>query len=152
MAGTLQRGGRRIAHADYTRGALIGLTSSLAVVTALLASSPAVGPGGREGSSHPLRAWTGEALFPGTTVVVLNGTVEAGNQPAYYKFQYGMRLPYSNTTAVGEEVVAAHRTDTVSEAASHLKAGTTYHYRVIAFNKYGFVTGKDRTFKTRKAS
>lgn len=108
-------------------------------------------PASRLQAAGPLpKARTGRALFPSSTVVVLTGLINARNQPTQFKFQYGLRRPYAHTTEVGERIVGGHRTNEVSETVSHLKPGSTYHYRLLAFNKYGFAVGADRTFKTLK--
>lgn len=94
------------------------------------------------------KAKTGKALLVSSTAAVLSGQVNARNQPTHFKFQYGRTRPYSHITQTGEEDVVGHRTEIVSEAATHLKPGTTYHFRIIAFNDFGFVAGTDRTFTT----
>jgi hypothetical protein len=107
----------------------------------------------RANAAGPLpKAWTGEAIYPTSTTAILTGQVNARNQRTRFKFQYGLKLPYAQTSEVGEREVTGHFTDSVNEAIGHLKSGSTYHFRIVAFNKYGFVVGKDHTFKTLKGT
>ncbi len=98
------------------------------------------------------KAWTGDALYRTRTTAIVTAEINAENQRTRFKFQYGLTRPYAYTTQVGEREVVGHVTDGVSEALGHLKPGMTYHFRIIAFNKYGFVVGQDRTFKTLKGN
>jgi hypothetical protein len=93
-------------------------------------------------------ARTGKALSVGRTSAILTGAVNAHDLPTRFKFQFGSTRPYSTTTETGEEDVVGHRTEIVAEAVIHLRPGTIYHYRLIAFNRHGFVVGKDRELKT----
>lgn len=118
--------------------------------------APAVPAGGVALHAHapgPLPiARTGRALTPTSTRVILTGEVNARGERTRFKFQYGVKLPYAHISEVGEQEVVGHITNEVAEVVSKLKPGTRYHYRLIAFNKYGFVTGTDRTFRTLKAN
>ncbi|HEY2479283.1 MAG TPA: hypothetical protein VGI17_11210 [Solirubrobacterales bacterium] len=96
------------------------------------------------------KAWTGEALDPTSNRAILTGLINPRGQRTRFKFQYGLKLPYAHMTEVGEREVSGHTTNEVYESISHLQPKTTYHFRIIAFNRYGFVTGKDRTFRTTK--
>ena len=108
-------------------------------------------------SSHGTRsrgplpiAETGKAILVSFGAASVSGRVNARNQPTLYKFQYGHTLPYAHTTETSEGYVVGHRAEIVSEALSPLKPATKYHFRIIAFNKFGFVTGRDRTFTTKR--
>jgi hypothetical protein len=95
-------------------------------------------------------ARTERALTPTGTRAILLGEINPRGHATRFKFQYGMTRPYAHTSGVGEREVVGQVTDEVAEGISQLELGATYHYRIIAFNKYGFVTGKDRTFRTLK--
>jgi phosphodiesterase/alkaline phosphatase D-like protein len=128
---------------------------ALVMTIGSMAASPARAPASRLLRANQDRgplpsAETAKALSVSSTAAVLSGRVDARNQPTHFKFQYGKTLPYSQTTATGEENVVGHRTELVAEAATGLRPGTTYHFRIIAFNKFGFTVGRDRTFRTLK--
>jgi hypothetical protein len=92
-------------------------------------------------------ARTGKALTPTSMSAILTGEINARGRATRYKFQYGLTRPYAHTGEVGERELVGRVTDEVAEGIRQLKPGATYHYRIIAFNKYGFTTGKDRTFR-----
>ncbi len=74
----------------------------------------------------------------------LNGAVAPGSADAHYYFQYGETTSYEASTPV----VDAGAGGAVSATASELNAGTTYHYRVVAYNSVGESVGADHTFTT----
>jgi RHS repeat-associated protein len=79
----------------------------------------------------------------------LNGKVNPNGIATTYQFEYG------TTTSYGTKVPASPGSagsgtaaKAVSQAVSGLKAGTTYHFRLIATNEAGIRTGEDKTFTT----
>jgi hypothetical protein len=79
-----------------------------------------------------------------------NGTVNPEGSPTSYVFQYGTTTAYGSSTAsvglgAGEQAIS------VSATVPNLHAGTTYHYRVVAFNALGTTYGADQQFTTSSA-
>jgi hypothetical protein len=80
----------------------------------------------------------------------LNGAIEPGETPADYHFEYGTSTAYGsiapvpdNTTPITNELLA------VSQPVVGLRAGTTYHYRLIASGPGGTnIASSDMTFTT----
>jgi hypothetical protein len=70
----------------------------------------------------------------------------------HYYFQYGTSTNYAHQSTVGMFAGTAggagSQPEEVSIPVSGLVKGTTYHYRVIAENKYGKTFGEDLTFTT----
>src|SRR5687767_12018457 len=92
-------------------------------------------------------ASTGPVSGVGRTAATLNGTVNPGGAATSWHFEYGTTTAYGLESGGGD--TAAGSADVpVSIQVAGLSAGTTYHYRVVATNADGTVTGADRTFRT----
>lgn len=81
----------------------------------------------------------------------LQARINARNSPTTYHFEYGTTESYGNLAPAAGEGDAGSGLQAVlaSQAVTVLQPGTTYHYRVIATNAKGTVTGADRTVTTR---
>jgi hypothetical protein len=91
---------------------------------------------------------TGAATSITTTGATLNGTVNPERSPTTYYFQYGTTTSYgSKVPASAADVGSGHEAIAVSQSISSLTSGTTYHYRLVATNSEGTVTGQDQSFK-----
>ena len=79
----------------------------------------------------------------------LGALVNPGGIETNYRVEYGTTTEYGNTTPFPEgNVGQGVSSRTVWAAAKGLAPGTMYHYRVVATNGLGTVTGPDRTFTT----
>jgi hypothetical protein len=83
--------------------------------------------------------------------VALHGRVDPRGCSTGYRFQYGRTTAYGHQTAVHS---AGNGTTYLPVAAGvgGLAPNTTYHYRIVAGNAGGIVTGADRTFRTPAVS
>jgi hypothetical protein len=82
------------------------------------------------------------------TTAMLNGVVNGEGKVATYHFQWGTTTAYGSQTptqsaGTGEQKVKAE--------LSGLKAGTTYHFRLVSENENGMNVGADREFTTLPA-
>ena len=99
------------------------------------------------------RVITGRAthVCPATTGPLhsrLAARIRAGAAASRYYFQYGTTRRYGRKTASGHLAPGA-RLVTVHARARHLRAGTTYHYRIVSVGSGGRKTyGADRKFRT----
>jgi hypothetical protein len=84
----------------------------------------------------------------------LNATVDPDNSPTTVYFQYGTSTGYGSTTAV-EQIGSGKGDVTVpGQALQGLRAGSVYHYRVVALSELEGGTpvafyGEDHTFTTQ---
>jgi hypothetical protein len=93
-------------------------------------------------------ASTGQASSVATASAVLNGTASNPDlSPGTAFFQYGTTTAYGSSTAA-QPVNSVTATLPVSAQPTGLSPGTTYHFRIVARNATGTVTGADRTFTT----
>jgi len=81
------------------------------------------------------------------SAAALNGTIDPNGKATGYHFEYGTTTAYGLTSA-GGDAGAGEDPVAVSVPVAGLSAGTTYHYRIVASNEDGDVTGADRTFRT----
>jgi hypothetical protein len=102
-------------------------------------------------SRHPLpEAKTANPLGVFSHEAVMSAYINPRGWPTRYRFQYGRTRAYGSITEASEEVVTGNRWHHIGEGLLRLPSGTTFRYRVFAFNRFGSVHGQDRTFTTTK--
>ena len=90
---------------------------------------------------------TEESSVTPPSSVELKGSVDPNNLETHYYFEYGPTTSYgsvSSTESAGSGVEPV----SVSATITGLKPGTTYHYRLVAYNADGYGYGADSTFTT----
>ncbi len=95
-------------------------------------------------------ATTSSASSVGSTTAKLNGKVDPNGRPTTYLFEYGPTTAYgakSSSSSAGSGSSAT----SVSKTVNGLKAGTTYHFRLVATSDAGASTGGDQAFTTQSA-
>lgn len=90
---------------------------------------------------------TGAATGVTSSAATLNGTVKTRGTGAMVDFQWGTTTSYGWSTP-GKAVNASRYSTSVASTVSGLKAGATFHYRLVAKDKWGTSYGTDRTFTT----
>jgi uncharacterized repeat protein (TIGR01451 family) len=91
---------------------------------------------------------TTDAANPvGAITATLNGTVNPNSQPATVYFEYGLTTDYGSTATVSGTFAGA-TVQAVSANLTGLAGSTVYHFRAVATNALGSVTGLDQTFTT----
>jgi hypothetical protein len=118
------------------------------------------GPGGRHGVlvNGPSYVFSGARLFqprvttqPATpvlaTTATLRGTVNPMGDSTIAYFEYGPSIAYGGRTT---PQLLGNRTTTLSFSAPlvNLEPGTTYYYRMVAYNSTGTNFGLNHTFTT----
>jgi hypothetical protein len=79
----------------------------------------------------------------------LGARLNPGGADTSYHFDYGTTTAYDQITPVPDgDAGSGVQPTTVWATATGLQPGTTYHYRVVATNSVGTVTGPDQTFTT----
>jgi len=101
-------------------------------------------------SDMPPTVTTGEATGVSATGAILHGTVTPGSLATTYRFEYGTTTGYGSISPVGAGKAAGQGVAPVaaSQTVGGLKAGTTYHFRVVAESQGGVSEGEDETFTT----
>lgn len=115
---------------------VMGLSGVVAVVLAAAASaasSPSVATGGHKSVKQ--------------TSATLLGTVNPNGSATSYFFQWGLTNAYGVTGRV-HSAGSGTKIVNVSGYPSGLLPGTVYHYRLVAYNRYGTSAGADRTLTT----
>ncbi len=79
----------------------------------------------------------------------LSALVNPADESTTYSFQYGTSRSYGKTVH-GRKLNAGTNPVLVSVSVSSLKAGKTYHFRIVATNASGTRRGQDVTFTTLK--
>jgi len=92
-------------------------------------------------------ATTGPATAIGATTATVTGTVVPGGQATSWYVEYGTSTTYGSQTAKANAGSGSVAVNVTSNLVS-LKAGSTYHYRVVATNSAGTVHGSDAVFTT----
>ncbi len=91
-------------------------------------------------------ATTGAASVRARTANV-HARVNPNSAATTYYFQYGHTPSYGSRTA-SQAAGAGFSSTSLSVALLNLKRHSTYHYRVVATNRYGTTAGHDRTLRT----
>jgi hypothetical protein len=123
---------------------LAPILAILALVTPLGALAAAPTP-----TVGPPKATTGSSTAVRGTSATLQGSVDPGDAPTSYYFQYGPTIAYGKQTVAGKLPAGTVKTR-VGQAVTGLISG--YHYRLVAINAYGSSVGKDRVFGVKKTS
>ncbi len=114
-------------------GVALALLLALAVTAGALAAAPS--------------ATTGPTTAVGAASATVTGTVDPGGQSTTWYVEFGTSASYGSKTASASAGSGSSAID-VSAELSGLKAGTTYHYRVVATNGAGTDRGSDALFTT----
>jgi len=105
---------------------------------------------GPEGSAP--KAITQNAANLSARGATLAATVNPSALSTTYKFEYGKTTAYGSSIPIPNASIGAGLDDVeVSQALSSLAPNTTYHFRVVATNAEGTMTGENKTFKTLQA-
>jgi hypothetical protein len=111
----------------------------LAATPALAAGPPEIGPGGEFTSPQPNPSE--ELRF--------EAAINPNEEPTKCDFQYGETAAYGHEAACTEPGETAEGTEQrAAVTVTGLKAGTTYHYRVVLKNASGEAKGPDAEAKT----
>src|SRR5690349_22477755 len=120
-------------------------------VAALLtvAAIAVVGSGAAAAATAP-SATTGPVNSVGPTTATITGSVNPNGTATSWQFEYGTSTNYGSVTTAGN---AGSGTSSVpvSFALTGLKAGTTYHYRLVATSTAGTTRGADGILTTSAA-
>lgn len=100
------------------------------------------GPDGTFATSEPPSVGTESSSGATSTETTLSASIDGGNAPSTYRFEYGPTSAYGSITA--EEPLLGEAQTRIEG----LSPETTYHYRVVATNQHGTVDGEDATFTT----
>ncbi len=92
-------------------------------------------------------ATTGPTTAVGPAGATVTGSVDPGGQSTTWYVEYGTSTSYGSKTA-SASAGSGSSAISVSAELSGLKAGTTYHYRIVATNGAGTDRGSDAVFTT----
>jgi alpha-tubulin suppressor-like RCC1 family protein/phosphodiesterase/alkaline phosphatase D-like protein len=82
------------------------------------------------------------------TSATLNGSVSAQSTAATVSFEYGLTAAYGASLAATPAELTGVAASSVRAGLNGLRAGTTYHFRVVATNTGGTTVGADQVFTT----
>ncbi|HEY1354790.1 MAG TPA: hypothetical protein VGF09_00600 [Solirubrobacterales bacterium] len=88
------------------------------------------------------------ATATGLTTATLHAELNPGFGDTAYRFQYGPGASYGSSTAIVGPIGNDGSFHSVAADLSGLSPGTTYHFRVIAFNFVGHIASSDAVFTT----
>lgn len=96
-------------------------------------------------------AYTDTTTYVSQTWSTLNALVGAGNLMTTISFDWDTSVNYRFSVPANPDTLTGHTTTKRIAEITGLVPGTTYHYRVKAFNSIGTSYGTDRTFTTLPA-
>jgi hypothetical protein len=83
------------------------------------------------------------------SAATLNTTIEPGNLPVRYHFEYGPTAAYGSVAPFPDTYVTTGAgAQPVTQPLVGLQASTTYHFAVVVTSPAGTITGPDETFTT----
>jgi hypothetical protein len=128
---------------------LAGLAPDTGHAYRLVAFNPAGSATGSElafttGASLPVAA-TLAASGATTSGAVLNGVIVPNGSATSYWFEYGTTTAYGMRTATNT-LAAGFSSIPVSAVIGGLQIASSYHFRIVAANAYGVVSGSDQSF------
>jgi lysophospholipase L1-like esterase len=92
---------------------------------------------------------TGDSSGVGTRAATVTGAINPNGMPSAWRAQYGPTTAYGART--GWHALPDASTElNIGDRLHRLRPATTYHYRLIARNRFGASYGRDRTFTTAK--
>jgi phosphodiesterase/alkaline phosphatase D-like protein len=91
---------------------------------------------------------TGIASGISSSSASVAGTVNAKGASTTVTIEYGETTTYGNSVTATPSPVTGFSPTAISALLSGLDPETTYHFRLVATNAYGTVTGDDDTFTT----
>jgi phosphodiesterase/alkaline phosphatase D-like protein len=119
------------------------------VVLLVVALVGAFGAGAATAATAP-SATTGPVSSIGPTSATVTGTVNPNGTPTTWLVEYGTSTGYGSSTS-STNAGSGTSNVAVSVSLSGLKAGTTYHYRVVATSTAGTTRGADGILTTSAA-
>jgi len=125
----------------FTSSGVAGLASVSAVVDGQTASTTL-------GISGLPAVFTGAATGVGRSGATLNGTANPNGSAATGQFQYGLTTAYGNTTPAQPLGSGNAAVPIGGGTVAGLACNTLYHFRAVASNGAGTVSGLDGTFTT----
>jgi hypothetical protein len=90
---------------------------------------------------------TGAASKISDTGATLGGSINPQGTSTVYRFEYGLTNEYGTVTK-SQSAGSGSKSVAASTGIGKLIPGTTYHYKLLASNKFGAGQGNDHTFKT----
>jgi hypothetical protein len=99
-------------------------------------------------SGRPL-ASTGRASGVRASGATLHGSINPQGAVTAYSFEYGRTRGYGSHTR-SRNSLAGFSQQASATTLHGLKRNTTYHYRIVATNRYGTTRGRDLTLRTRR--
>lgn len=85
------------------------------------------------------------------TVQVLSFAIDGDGYTTTYQVNWGTTTSYGHSSPVENSASAAGTANSDSYTLTGLTPQTTYHYQVVATNRWGTTTGTDQTFTTPAA-
>jgi len=102
--------------------------------------------------AQPPEALTGPASNVRGTSALLNGALDARDQPASFHYEWGPTPAYGFSTPETAVASGPGGRRPVSARLTGLSPGTVYHYRLVATTALGTVAGESRTLRADSRS
>ena len=91
---------------------------------------------------------TGTATEVTSSSATLHGIVNANSSSTTIYFEYGTTTSYGSTISATPGSATGNQNVSVAASINNLSANTTYNFRLVAYNQYGYTYGSNMTFTT----